>query len=222
MRHSLKQPWITHKVLFFQPSSCWELTYGPCSFLSRELSFVKCFSWTENSVIFLRTLLFHLQSQDFSVHSRWEVRYECFSLKRSGDPYSSLSEWLPDYGWCYFLHVAGEPCSVRHLPSNQGLRHLRLSKSTEMSNERWPQTATPCEVWCFSCFWWPAPDAFRHEQLSVGNPLRHQAPPLTEVRNQGPILTSLWQAKHEISSFPEVKQEISAILRPHQDTKVSL
>lgn len=36
MRHSPKQPWITHKVLFFQPSSCWELTYGPCRFVSRR------------------------------------------------------------------------------------------------------------------------------------------------------------------------------------------
>lgn len=48
----------------------------------------------------------------------------------------------------------------------------------------WPQTPTSCKVWCFSCFWRPAPDAFRHEQPSVGNPLRHQAPPLTEVKNQ--------------------------------------
>lgn len=63
-----------------------------------------------------------------------EVGYECFSLKRSGDPYSSFSDWLPDYGWCYFLHEIGDLCSVRHLPSNEGLQRL-VSKCTEMSNE---------------------------------------------------------------------------------------
>lgn len=201
MRHSPKQPWITRKALFFQPSGCWEFMYGPCDFFIQELANVKCFSWIENTLFFLRALMFQVQSPAFScplffqafdmrlvLSSLQEVSYECFdpfSLRRSEDPNSSLSGWLPDCGWCYFLHVTGEPCSVRHLPSNKGLRHL-VSKCTEMSNELLTSNTYTLPGVMSQPFLMASPSCIpaRQEQPSVDNPLRHCSPPLAEVRSQ--------------------------------------
>lgn len=82
-------------------------------------------------------------------HSLQEVGYECFSLKRSGDPYSSHSEGLPDYGWCYFLHEIREPCIY---PQTRDCSTWFPSVQKCLIS-CWPQTRTPCEVWCFSSFW---------------------------------------------------------------------
>ena len=90
------------------------------------------------------------------------------------------------YGWCYFLHVTGEPCSVRHLPSNKGLWHL-VSKCTQISNELLTSNTYALQAVMFQPFLMASPSCIpaQQEQPSVDNPVRHYAPSLTEVRNQG-------------------------------------
>lgn len=117
-----------------------------------------------------------------------EEGYECsspFSLRRSENSNSSLSGRLPEYGWCSFLHVAGQPCSVRHLPSNKGPQHL-FPKRTEMSNELPTSNTYALGGAMFQPFLMASPYCIPawQDQPSADNPLRHCAPPLTEVRNQ--------------------------------------
>lgn len=95
-----------------------------------------------------------------------EVQGEGFSSLRlrSEHPNSSLSRHLPNFRWCYFLHVTREPCSVRHTYlSNKRLWYL-IFKCAEISNELLTSKAHPLSPSYF-------PDW--QEQLFVHNSLRH-------------------------------------------------
>lgn len=182
MRHSPKQPWITHKVLFFQPSSCWELTYGPCRFVSR------------------RHLMWNASAELRTPASSWEPL--CFICKVRTFPFTpggGIWMFQPEevrgpkffpFRLTAWLWVVLFPSCNRRAPLSKtftlkwGDCGIWFPSVQKCLTSCWPQTPTPCEEWCFSCFWWPAPEAFRHEQPSVGNALRNQAPPPTEVRNQ--------------------------------------
>lgn len=116
-----------------------------------EISNIKCFNCIKITFFLLRSLKFWLQSQACSFSPSFkafsvcvvfslllkEVGYDSFSssrLRRSENPKSSLSGWLPNNWWCYFLHVKRDPCSVRHLPSNKRWWHL-VFKCTDVFNE---------------------------------------------------------------------------------------
>ena len=88
----------------------------------------------------------------------------------------------------------------------------------------WPQTPTPCKLWCFSPFWWPAPAAFllsRNNRLWT-TPWGTMLLLSLKSETKEYLFTILDRKSSKIFSFPEVKQEVSSILRPHQDTKVKL